>query len=192
MRTPDAPEGLPRPLLALLCSTRCPGNLVLLFYELARRLRDEGIGTMGGFQTPMEQEALDFLIRGKQPVIWVPSWTRSAKGLAKPQREALEERGLRLISIFDPPKTRPSQASGQARNNWIVEHADAVLVVHAHADGLTEKAAKKALETGKPTWTLRDAANNHLRSIEQVTIDHVLEKMKKAQTERQLHLSSEA
>jgi hypothetical protein len=158
---------------------------VLLFYELARRLRDEGIGTMGGFQTPMEQEALDFLIRGNQPVVWVPSWTRSAKGLTKPQREALEERGLRLINIFDPPRTRPSQASGQARNNWIIEHADAILVVHAHAGGLTEKAARRALEAGKPTWTLRDAANDHLKPIEQVTIEEVVEKMKKISIDMQ-------
>jgi hypothetical protein len=155
-----------------------------MFYELARRLRDEDIGTIGGFQTPMEQEALDFLIRGNQPVIWVPSWNRSVRGLAKPQREALEERGLRLINIFDPPRTRPSKASGQARNNWIVEHADAVVIVHAHAGGLTEKAARKALETGKPTWALRDAANNHLQPMEQVTIDEVVERMKKVQTAR--------
>jgi hypothetical protein len=155
-----------------------------MFYELARRLRDEGIGTMGGFQTLMEQEALDFLIRGNQPVIWVPSWTRSAKGLVKPQREALESRGLRMINIFDPPQTRPSKASGKARNNWIVEHADAVLVVHANAGGQTEKAARKALETGKPTWALRDAANDHLQPMEQVTTDEVVEKMRKAQTER--------
>ena len=178
MRTLDPPDDLPRPLLALLCSNRCPGNLVLMFYELARRLRDEGIGTMGGFQTPMEQEALDFLIRGNQPVVWVPSWSCTVRGLAKPQREAMEERGLRLINIFEPLKSRPSKASGEARNNWIIEHADAVLVVHAHAGGLTEKAARKALESGKPTWTLRDAANDHLKPIEQVTIDQVVEKIK--------------
>ncbi len=192
MRMRNAPEGLPRPLLALLCSNRCPGNLVLMFYELARRLRDEGIGTMGGFQTPMELEALDFLIRGKQPVVWVPSWTRSAKGLAKPQQEALDARGLRLINIFDPPKTRPSKASGQTRNNWIVEHADAVLVVHAHAGGLTEKAARKALELRKPTWALKDAANDHLQPMEQVTIDEAVTRIKRAKPEKEYPLNGEA
>lgn len=166
------------PLLALLCSGRCPGNLVLLFYELARRLRDEGIATIGGFHTPMEQDALEFLIRGRQPVVWVPSWSRSTRRLSASHRKALDGRGLVMVDIFNPPVRRPSRRSGKARNNWVIDHADAVLVIHANAGGMTEQTARKATTTTKPVWALEDAANNHLSPIPQITIDHLTHHIK--------------
>lgn len=165
MRTLDPSGGLPHPLLALFCSNRCPGNLVLQFYELARSLRDQRIATMGGFHTPMEKEALDFLLRGNQPVIWVPAWTRTPRGLTPSQREAVNQRGLRLLNIFDPPLRRASRHSSERRNRWIIEQADAVLVVHANPNGLTERATQLALELKKPTWALCDPANGHLRGL---------------------------
>ncbi len=178
MRMTNGPFILPRPLLALLCSNRCPGNLVLLFYELARRLRDERIATIGGFQTPMELEALDFLIRGRQPVIWVPSWSRSEKGLKATQRQALSERGLVLLNVLDPPVRRPSRGSGERRNRWIVENSDAVLLVHANPGGLTEVTGQRAHQVGKPVWTLADPANAHLAPIEHLTVDDIVVRMR--------------
>ena len=49
------------PLVALFCSLKCPGDLVLATYDLARTLRDRGVAAIGGFHTPMEREALDIL-----------------------------------------------------------------------------------------------------------------------------------
>jgi hypothetical protein len=57
------------PLLGLLCSIRCPGRVIVQTYDLARALRDAGVPVIGGFHSPMEKECLDFLLRGKQPVV---------------------------------------------------------------------------------------------------------------------------
>ena len=49
---------------ALFCSVRCPGDLILKTYDLARAMREAGTPVIGGFQTPMEKECLRLLLRG--------------------------------------------------------------------------------------------------------------------------------
>ena len=56
--------------LGLFCSVKCPGNLILKTYDLARELRDKGVPVISGFHSPMEKECLSLLLRGKQPIIW--------------------------------------------------------------------------------------------------------------------------
>ncbi len=60
-------------LLALFCSVRCPGDLILKTYDLARTLRDAGVPVIGGFHSPMEKECLRLLLRGQQPVVVCPA-----------------------------------------------------------------------------------------------------------------------
>src|SRR5271157_5624986 len=57
------------PLLGLVCSMRCPGQVILLTYDLARALRDAAVPVIGGFHSPMEKECLDLLLRGNQPIV---------------------------------------------------------------------------------------------------------------------------
>ena len=64
---------LNQPLTALFCSNRCPGDLILKTYDLARAMRDAGVPVIGGFQTPMEKECLRLLLRGSQPVVICPA-----------------------------------------------------------------------------------------------------------------------
>ena len=64
---------LEEPLTALFCSNRCPGELILKTYDLARAMRDAGVPIIAGFQTPMERECLRLLLRGEQPVVVCPA-----------------------------------------------------------------------------------------------------------------------
>ena len=73
---------LAEPLTALFCSARCPGELILRTYDLARELRDAGVAIIGGFQTPMEREYLRLLLRGRQPLVICPA--RSIAGMRIP------------------------------------------------------------------------------------------------------------
>ena len=43
------------PLTALFCPQRCPRDLILKTYDLARAMRDAGVLVTGGFQTLMEK-----------------------------------------------------------------------------------------------------------------------------------------
>ena len=40
-------------------------------YDWATEMRDNGVCVMGGFQSPLERDVLTFLLKGKQPVVWV-------------------------------------------------------------------------------------------------------------------------
>ncbi len=73
MTSENADAAFAHPLLALFCSRRCPGPLVVRAYDLAVALRDGGVPTVGGFHTSLEQEMLAFLPRGTQPVVACPA-----------------------------------------------------------------------------------------------------------------------
>jgi predicted Rossmann fold nucleotide-binding protein DprA/Smf involved in DNA uptake len=62
------PEILTKKKTAFFCSSKCPGDLIIKTYDLAKKCRDDGITVIGGFHSPMEQECLTMLLRGKQPV----------------------------------------------------------------------------------------------------------------------------
>jgi predicted Rossmann fold nucleotide-binding protein DprA/Smf involved in DNA uptake len=59
--------------VALFCSARCPGDLILKAYDLAKKLRDDGVTVISGFHSPIEKECLRILLRGKQPLIICPA-----------------------------------------------------------------------------------------------------------------------
>ena len=48
-------------LTGFFCSVRCPGDIILKTYDLAKALRGVEITLIGGFQSPMEKEFLDVL-----------------------------------------------------------------------------------------------------------------------------------
>ena len=56
---------LNQPKVALFCSVKCPGKLILETYDLAKRFRNEGILVISGFHSPMEQECLRILLRSR-------------------------------------------------------------------------------------------------------------------------------
>jgi predicted Rossmann fold nucleotide-binding protein DprA/Smf involved in DNA uptake len=45
--------------IALFCSIKCPGDLILKTYDLAQALRDAEIPVISGFHTPIEQDSVD-------------------------------------------------------------------------------------------------------------------------------------
>ncbi len=59
--------------VALFCSARTPGDVILRAHDAARRLRDEGTTVVSGFHSPIEKECLRILLRGKHPIIVCPA-----------------------------------------------------------------------------------------------------------------------
>ena len=66
----------------LFCSARTPGDAILRAHDTARGLRDEGATVISGFHSPIEQECLRILLRGKQPIILCPA--RAIVGMRVP------------------------------------------------------------------------------------------------------------
>jgi len=156
---PTDPDTRP---LALFCSARVPASLVLPIYDVAVALREGGVAVVGGFQSPVERECLDILLRGQQPVTVCP--TRGVEGMRLPAawRAALAEGRLFLRSTFGPEVRRPTKALAERRNAYVVGLAGAVLVPHATPGGATEAAVRAALAAGLPVATLDHPANAQL------------------------------
>ena len=150
--------------LALFCSIRCPGDVILRTYDLIRALRDAGMPMIGGFHSPMEQECLTLLLRGSQPVIVCPA--RAIGHLRLPQvwKQALAENRLLILSPFAPRQRRPTADLARTRNLFVAALAEQILVAHAGAGSKTEAFVRQWLTWGKPVWAVASSDNQHLIS----------------------------
>jgi predicted Rossmann fold nucleotide-binding protein DprA/Smf involved in DNA uptake len=149
---------LTRPKIALFCSVKCPGKLILDTYDLAKRLREEGITVISGFHSPMEQECLRILLRSPNPVIWC-----LARGLLKiiPQelRAAVDEGRLLVVSPFPDKVRRVTAGTAAIRNRFVADMAVAVVVTHAAPDSKIGTLCRQLLAAGKPLYTFDHPAN---------------------------------
>lgn len=156
------PAILANQLLALFCSVRCPGDLILKTYDLARSLRDQGSAVVGGFHSPMEKECLRLLLRGTQPVVVCPA--RSLQGMRIPRdwREPLADGRLLLLSPFTEKHRRVTGALAAERNEFVAVLAQSVFIAHAEPGGKTEDFCYGVLSLGKPVLTFESAENANL------------------------------
>lgn len=153
---------LKQSVVAIVCSVKCPGSVVIHTFDAIRELRDAGVVVVGGFHSPMEQECLEFLLRGKQPVIMSP-----AKGLSRPrfstiQREAIEDGRLTLVSMFPETDTRTNKRQSQLRNEFVAALSASALIPYASPGGNAELIAHQILERGQPLYTILDPENDVL------------------------------
>jgi predicted Rossmann fold nucleotide-binding protein DprA/Smf involved in DNA uptake len=153
---------LRRRKLAVLCSVKCPGGIILQSYDLMQRLRRSDLAVVGGFQSPMEREWLAVLLRGPGPVVLCPA--RGIEGMRLPSGywPPLREGRLLILSCFPDGPDRPTVETALARNRFVAALANDVLVAHASPGGKTEGLCRELLEVGVPLYTLEDRANENL------------------------------
>ena len=151
--------------VALLCSVKCPGNLILKTYDLARSLRDAGVTVISGFHSPMEKECLDLLLRGKQPVIVCVARRLTLSRLLTKFAISLKDGRLLLLSPFGPKVRRATAETAVARNEVVAALADRVFVPYASGASKTEALCRKVLEWGKPLLTFDSSDNNSLIAL---------------------------
>ncbi len=106
-------------------------------YDTARRLRDEGITVISGFHSPIEQECLRILLRGKQPIIVCPA--RAIAGMRIPAecRPAFEAGRLLYFSPFVESPKRVTRDSALRRNELVAALADQAHIAHVTPGGQT-------------------------------------------------------
>ena len=156
---------LEEPLAALFCSQRCPGDLILKTYDLARAMRDEGVPVIGGFQTPMEKECLRLLLRGNQPVVVCPARGIDNMRVQRDWRAALDENRLLILSPFPSTRRRPTAELAAQRNDLVADLATQVFITHAAPGSKTEAFARKLAALGKPLLTLNSPTNANLADM---------------------------
>ena len=150
---------LKRPLLGFFCSIKCPGDLILRTYDLARALRDAGVPVSSGFHSPIEKDCLDLLLRGSQPVVICPARSILNMRLDKDLKTVVEKGRVLVLSPFDEKIRRPTTQSSQLRNHFVGALAAAVFVAYAEPGGKTEDFCKEILNAGKSLYTFESTYN---------------------------------
>lgn len=151
--------------LALFCSVKCPGKLILQTYDLVQKLWRTGVAVISGFHSPMERECLNILLRSTNPII-----VCLARGIEKMRVPSEYERvfaegRLLLLSPFDEKQRRATVQMALYRNQLVAALADSIFVAYAEPLGKTEQFCRDVLAWRKPLYTLENSANADLLAL---------------------------
>lgn len=156
---------LKRSLLGLFCSVKCPGDLILRTYDLARALRDTGVPVISGFHSPIEKDCFDLLLKGSQPMIFCPARSIQNMRFGKGLKANIEKGRALVLSPFEGKVRRPTAQVSELRNQFVGELAAAVFVSYAEAGGKTEEFCKEILQSGKLLYTFESLHNKPIIDI---------------------------
>ena len=119
---------------AFICSRSYPAGAVLHIYDWAKEMRKTGECVISGFHSRLEQDVLEILLEGTQPVILA-----AARSLPKRHpsavRRALEEKRLLIISPFPCSVRRITTATARKRNEFMLSVAERIVIGHATQGG---------------------------------------------------------
>lgn len=131
-------ELLQLPKTAFLCSRKIPASVVLKCYDWAIEQRENGVCVISGFHSQIEKDVLNYLLKGKQPIIL--ALARGLKERLEPEFEKpLEQGRLLIISPFDKTEKRVTEQTAETRNKLMTDLADIITVGYASPDGQLEK-----------------------------------------------------
>lgn len=147
--------------VALFCSVRCPGKLILDTYDLCQTLRSAAIPVISGFHSPMEQECLRILLKSENRVIWCLA--RGMLSRMPPElRDPINEGRLLVCTPFQDSVRRITADTASRRNRVVAELAERVVVSHASPGSKMEALSKTIIGEGKLLFTFEHPANKTL------------------------------
>lgn len=155
---------LERSLLGFFCSARCPGEVILQTYDVARALRDAGVPVIGGFHSSMEQGCLAFLLRGQQPTVICPARSLAQMRLPALWRQPLADDRLLVLSPFGAQHRRPTRVLTEERNRFVAALARDIFVAYAAPASKTEVLSLELLQQSRRIFVLADTASEALLS----------------------------
>ena len=150
---------LNHPKIGFFCSSQCPGSVVLKTFDAITRMRDEGQILVGGFHSVMEWECFRILLRGMQPIIWVPARSIAGMRLKPELKPAFESDRLLILSPFEPVQQRTTATLAERRNRFIGALVDRFFIPYASPGGKTAALASQLLTEGKQVCTVEDPSN---------------------------------
>lgn len=120
---------------AFLCSSKCPGNIIIKIQEQAFQWREKGLAIASGFHSPVEKEVLNVLIKGTQPIVICPARSLNNMRLSKLWRAGLNENRMLIITPIRGSNTRPTKGICNKRNEFLVKITKKVYIPYLDASG---------------------------------------------------------
>jgi len=156
---------LNRKLLGFFCSVKCPGNIILKTYDMARSFRDAGITLISGFHSPIEKDVFDLLLSGSQLLVVCPARSIENKRIPNVWREAIDNGRLLVLSPFKKKHKRVTASLSEKRNRIVAMLARDAFLPYASPGSRSENLCKDLIRSGKQIFTFRDEANQSLLDI---------------------------
>lgn len=141
-------------ILALFCSVKCPGNIILKTYDLMKKLRESGTTVISGFHSPIEQECGNILLKGKQSVIFCPARNINNMRIKREYKKPIEEGKMLILSPFAENQSRITKETSSMRNYFAAAIANSIFIPYAEPNSRTEKFCHELLPWDKPLYTL--------------------------------------
>ena len=126
------------PKTAFLCSDMFSAGSVLKSYDWAGEMKRANQCVMSGFQSKMERDVFEILLKGSSPLIWVISRGMFDRTPVKMQVHISSGR-LLIVSPFDQAIKRPNRKLAFERNQFVVDNADELVFAHIHKGGMLER-----------------------------------------------------
>jgi predicted Rossmann fold nucleotide-binding protein DprA/Smf involved in DNA uptake len=136
------------PLTAFLCSKQTPGAAILKAFDQAAAWRDTGQCVISGFHSPLEQQILNILLRGKQPIVMALARSVGALRMPAAQRDALDDGRLAIVSPFIRSENRVTADLAHQRNRFVAALADEVVFAFVSPGGRLSRVAEEVTAWG--------------------------------------------
>jgi predicted Rossmann fold nucleotide-binding protein DprA/Smf involved in DNA uptake len=153
---------LDKPSTGFFCSSQCPGAVILKTFDAITALRDQQELVIGGFHSPMEWGCFEILLRGRQPVIWVPARSIEGMRLKSELQPAFMAGRLLILSPFLSKRHRITADLAEERNHFVAALAGDVFVAHAARSSHIFALCEHLLRENRPLITIDDPANSNL------------------------------
>ena len=159
-------------LIAVFCSAKCPGSIILKTYEYMKQLKDENTAVISGFHSPIEHECLNILMNRMIPVILSPARSIENMRINKKYTGLLAKRRMLIVSPFNVKHKRISSERSKQRNEFITDIADEVFIPFAASRSKTEELCKELIDKGRTVLTFNDNHNENLIALGVTPIIH--------------------
>jgi len=152
-------------LLGFFCSVKCPGDIILKTYDLARALRNAGITVISGFHSPIEKDVFDLFLKGSQPIVVCPARSIEDMRIPKTWKESIESGRLLVLSPFEKKYKRVTAPLSEQRNRMVAMLANDAFFPYAAPGSRSENLCQDLIRAGKRIFTCGDESNQSLLNM---------------------------
>lgn len=157
------PSLLSRRSIAIFCSSKCPGDIILKATKWIATLADSESKTIvSGFHSAMEKGFLEILLNGRCRIIVCPPRSLVRYRIPIAFKPAITEKRLAVVSALAETVRSNSSSSSLARNRLVADLATEVFVAHAAEGSRTEAFAIELLQKQKSVLCIDPRCNTLL------------------------------
>ena len=125
------------PLTGFLCSRKCPAATILETHETVKKWANDPERTIvSGFHSPVEQECMRLLIRGKANIIYFPAREIDHLTIRKEWQHPLNNNRMLIITLASIKTKQMSSTETDKRNQQIAALSHELYIPYATPGGL--------------------------------------------------------